>query len=144
MTRREVSLRARTKKPAIKADPLVGFMLDLMQELNVAGSVSVEIRSESGISALNSRFRHRNGPTDVLAFVDGEADETGLCHLGDIVICAKLAQANGKALGHSFEEELRRLMLHGLLHLCGYDHETDNGRMARKERALCRKIGLPE
>jgi probable rRNA maturation factor len=142
--RREVSLRARIKKPAIKAEPLVGFMLDLMRELDVSGSVSVEIRSESAISALNSRYRHRKGPTDVLAFADGEADETGLCHLGDIVICAKVAKANARALGHSFEEELRRLLLHGLLHLCGYDHEADNGRMARKERALCRKMGLPE
>ncbi len=144
MTRREVSLRARATKPAIKIDSSVGFVLDLMEELGLDGSVSVEVCSMRKIAEFNLRFRHESGPTDVLAFEDGEADETGLRHLGDILICAKIAEANGKVRGHSFDEEFRRLMLHGLLHLAGYDHETDEGRMARKERGICAKLGLPE
>jgi len=139
-----VSLRVRTKEAVIQVDSSVGFLLDLMEELGLHGSVSVEVCCPKRIAGLNLRFRHKRGPTDVLAFEDGEADETGLCHLGDILICAKIAEANGEARGHSFEKELQRLMLHGLLHLAGYDHETDKGRMARRERSLCRKLELPE
>ncbi len=141
---REVAFLVKTKTPAVKAGPLIGFTLDLMDEMEIEGSVAVELCSVDRIAGLNEKFRHKQGPTDVLAFECGESDESGLRHLGDLVICPRVAQSNGKRLGHSLDQELRRLLLHGLLHLCGYDHETDKGRMSRKERALCRKLGLPE
>ncbi len=141
---REAVFLVRTRTPAVKAGPLIGFTLDLMDEMGMEGSVAVELCSAERISLLNERYRHKSGPTDVLSFEGGESDESGLMHVGDLAICLKVARSNGRALGHSLDQELKRLLLHGLLHLRGYDHETDKGRMFRKERALCRKMGLPE
>lgn len=89
--------------------------------------------------ALNRQFRGRDYATDVLSF---PSDERGF--LGDIVIAIGVAKQQAKDAGHSLPTELRVLSLHGLLHLLGYDHETDNGKMARVEATLRRKAGLPE
>ena len=71
------------------------------------------------------------------------SQETGRPILGDIAIARGIARKQAKLLGHSLATELRVLALHGLLHLLGYDHESDNGRMARAEARLRRKAGLP-
>jgi len=66
---------------------------------------------------------------------------TGLA--GDIAISAEIAARNAKALGHSTADEIKTLALHGILHLAGYDHEQDNGAMAKQEEKLRRSLGLP-
>ena len=101
------------------------------------GAVSVAILPDARIRALNRKYRRKNKPTDVLSF-PGTGD-----FLGDIAIARGIAQKQAKILGHSLAVEFRVLALHGLLHLLGYDHGSDNGRMARAEARLRRKARLP-
>jgi probable rRNA maturation factor len=103
------------------------------------GAVTVAIVSNRRIRALNRRFRRKDAPTDVLSF---PADEPG--QLGDVVIASGVARQQAALGGHSLGTELRVLALHGLLHLLGYDHETDDGEMRRVERRLRRAGGLRE
>jgi probable rRNA maturation factor len=90
---------------------------------------------------LNHRFRGKNSTTDVLSFpASSHANGT----VGDIAISLDLAAKNARRLGHSVSDEARILVLHGILHLAGYDHEGDNGEMAARELQLRRQLGLPE
>ena len=102
------------------------------------GSVTIALVPDQRIRALNRQFRHKDRPTDVLSF---PAEERG--RLGDIVIGIGVARAQAAEAGHSLGTELRVLALHGLLHLLGYDHERDAGRMARVEARLRARGGLP-
>jgi len=88
---------------------------------------------------LNRRFRGENTATDVLSFPSAD----GAGSAGDVAISAEIAARNARHLGHSAADELKILVLHGMLHLAGYDHETDKGEMARKEAHLRRALGLP-
>jgi probable rRNA maturation factor len=101
--------------------------------------VTVAIVPDRRIRALNQRYRRTDRATDVLSFPSGEPG----C-LGDIVIAAGVARRQARAAGHSLQTELRVLALHGLLHLLGYDHERDAGRMARVEARLRVRGGLRE
>jgi probable rRNA maturation factor len=104
----------------------------------VKGQVQVLITSSEELRELNRRFRRRDKPTDVLSFpaiVDGEA--------GDIAISADIASENAYKLGHSLDEELRILILHGILHLGGHDHESDKGEMEALESELRDRLKLP-
>jgi probable rRNA maturation factor len=101
------------------------------------GSLTVAVTTDARVRALNRRFRGVSQPTDVLSF---PADEPGV--LGDIVIARGVAARQAHELGHSLATELKVLALHGLLHLLGYDHEQDRGRMARAEARLRRRGGL--
>jgi len=94
------------------------------------------------IRRLNRTWRGIDTPTDVLSFPAGEDPGPGR-HLGDLVISRETAARQARHEGHSLATELRVLALHGLLHLLGYDHERDSGRMARIERRLRRQGGLP-
>lgn len=89
---------------------------------------------------LNSQFLGKDRPTDVLSFPEPGPDE----FLGEIAISVERAREQAAALGHALADEIKILMLHGVLHLLGMDHETDRGRMARRERALRRQFGLPQ
>src|SRR5262245_7342694 len=91
--------------------------------------------SDRSIKDLNRRFRGKARVTDVLSFpTNAERFEKELwAHLGEVVISADRAMAQAKQDSLSFANEMRQLILHGLLHLCGYDHETDNGEMNRLE-----------
>jgi probable rRNA maturation factor len=84
---------------------------------------------------LNRRFRRKDKPTDVLSF----PGITG----GDIAICAEIARQNAKRLGHTAADEIKVLLLHGMLHLAGYDHETDAGEMETAEAQLRSRLRLP-
>ena len=111
------------------------------------GTVNVSVVSDTRIRELNRRFRGRNRSTDVSSFPssDGSGDgfrAIGRSCLGDIVIARGVARRQARAAGHSERTELRVLALHGLLHLLGYDHESDDGRMSRVEARLRRKGGL--
>ncbi len=94
---------------------------------------------DQAMRALNAKFRGRPEATDVLSFPSGSRDSR---FLGDIAISVVRAKENARREGHTLVEEIKLLILHGLLHLLGYDHETDNGRMARKELRLRRRMGL--
>jgi probable rRNA maturation factor len=111
-----------------------------------AGEVTVAVVSDRRMRALNRAFRGKDMPTDVLSFptdpTDAQVDTAQPRLLGDIVIASGVARAQAAREGHSLTTELRVLALHGLLHLLGYDHETDAGEMARLEARLRRKGGL--
>jgi probable rRNA maturation factor len=115
------------------------------------GEVSVAFVSDARMRVLNRVHRGQDYATDVLSFPSGEpgrlGDPVGLrepASLGDVVIAAGVARRQAKAAGHAFGVEARVLALHGLLHLLGYDHETDGGAMSRLESRLRRKGGLRE
>ena len=86
------------------------------------------------IRALNVRFRNKDHATDVLSFPVSTA-ANGFA--GDIAVSRDIATRNARSLGHSLSQEVRILVLHGILHLAGYDHEKDDGEMAEKEAAAC-------
>jgi len=95
------------------------------------------IAGDAELRRLNKTYLGNDYATDVLSF-PGEAP-----YLGDIAISLARARAQARAYGHSTEDELRILMLHGLLHLKGFDHESDGGRMARAEKRWRKTLGLP-
>jgi probable rRNA maturation factor len=116
------------------------------------GHVAVAILPDSKVKALNRKYRQVDKNTDVLSFPEMGSGaifngRPGKLHptpfLGDIAISRGIARKQAKLLGHSLGVEIRVLALHGLLHLLGYDHESDNGRMARVEARLRRKAKLP-
>jgi probable rRNA maturation factor len=107
----------------------------------VRGEVNVLLTSNSELQSLNRRFRGKDYATDVLAFPAGDVVQRKIA--GDIAISADIAAFNGVKLGHSVAEEVKILVLHGVLHLAGYDHERDNGAMARNEALLRRALKLP-
>jgi probable rRNA maturation factor len=127
-------------------------------------AVTVCLVSDAAIARLNRSFRARRGPTDVLSFPGdgrparfrGAGFQPALpgrlsgpravggseFYLGDIAIAPAVARRNARRAGRAVSDELHRLVLHGVLHLMGYDHETDRGEMHRRERALRRRLGL--
>ena len=106
------------------------------------GTVNIALVSDDRIRALNRKYRRKNYATDVLSFATNPESRIANPVLGDIVIARGVAQRQAREIGHSAATELRVLALHGLLHLLGYDHERDDGRMGRVERRLRRKGGL--
>jgi probable rRNA maturation factor len=104
------------------------------------GEVTVALVSDHRMRSLNRIFRGKDYVTDVLSFA---VDAGRQIEFGDIVIATGVAVRQAKEYGHSIGTELRVLALHGLLHLLGYDHEVDAGRMARAEARLRKKGGLP-
>ena len=108
------------------------------------GILSVALVSDAQIRKLNQRYRGKDYATDVLSFpASAEPHSAALpSRLGDIVIGTGVTRRQARSAGHSVATELRVLALHGLLHLIGYDHETDDGAMERVERRLRKKGGL--
>jgi probable rRNA maturation factor len=94
------------------------------------------LTNDAELQSLNREFRRKNYPTDVLSF-PGAAP-----YLGDIAISLQRARSQAKEFGISLEDEIRILMLHGVLHLTGLDHETDTGQMARAEQRWRKKLDL--
>lgn len=117
------------------------FVVRAARVAGVSGKVNVLLTSSRELQSLNQRFRGKDSPTDVLSFPAAATLVEGLA--GDIAISAELAASNSKKLGHSAVDEVKILVLHGLLHLAGYDHEQDQGTMARKEQRLRKLLGLP-
>lgn len=122
-------------------DALAKFITRASRVSGLRGAVNVLITSGRELRRLNGRFRGKDRPTDVLSFppllrLNGFA--------GDIAIAADIAVQNARRLGHSATAEIKILVLHGVLHLAGYDHEHDRGEMARKEQSMRRQLRLPE
>ena len=125
----------------------LGVWLAKSAPASAKGDLSVAIVSDRRMRALNRQFRGKDKVTDVLSFPSDpstslRAGERGF--LGDIVIAAGVAKRQARDAGHSAQTELRVLALHGLLHLLGYDHDDDDGKMARVEMRLRKKAGLKE
>jgi probable rRNA maturation factor len=117
------------------------FVTRAKQAAGVRGAVTVLVTSSLELKRLNQRFRGKDKPTDVLSF-PAEMISKGR-FAGDVAISADIAAQNARRLGHSPAEEVKVLVLHGLLHLAGYDHEADSGAMARRETRLREQLRLP-
>jgi probable rRNA maturation factor len=119
----------------LSAAQLQRFARRAQKLAEVHGEVDILIASNKRLRDLNRRFRRKNKPTDVLSFPRPSG--------GDIAISAQIALDNAQRYGHTLASELKILVLHGMLHLAGYDHESDNGRMARTEAHLRSQLKLP-
>jgi probable rRNA maturation factor len=128
------------------AAPGLAAWLRRVAPARARGVVSVALVSDQRVRALNRTYRRKDYATDVLSFpsLPGPEFPASSPFLGDIVIARGVSRRQARQAGHSEQTELRVLALHGLLHLLGYDHERDNGRMRRMERRLRRKGGLHE
>ena len=117
------------------------FVNTAQSVLGMRGEVSVLLAGDRTLRRLNREFRGKDKATDVLSFPAAEeiADE----YAGDLAISLDTARRQAKNHGHTLRDEVRVLLLHGLLHLDGMDHETDNGEMAAKEAELRTRLRLP-
>ncbi len=120
---------------------LAKFVAQASRASKLKGTVNVLVTGSAELRSLNRRFRAKDQPTDVLSFPPGPGFVNGLA--GDIAISADIARQNARRLGHSAAQEIKILALHGVLHLVGYDHESDAGVMAAREAKLRRSLGLP-
>ena len=115
------------------------FATKALAAIGKGQSATIAFVSDKRIRELNHQFRGIDSTTDVLSFPAGGPDEP---NLGDIAISLETAAVQAKDNDLSFDNEIAQLILHGLLHLSGYDHETDNGEMNRLELRLRRKLGI--
>jgi probable rRNA maturation factor len=141
--------------------PLELFLARIRRELGLAeADLTICFVSDAEIARMNQAFRKKKGPTDVLSFpaierrrpsplrrrssrrLQQKRRDSTSSFLGDIAIAPSVARRNAKKLGRTLPSELQILILHGVLHLLGYDHETDRGQMDRLEARLRRKLGL--
>jgi probable rRNA maturation factor len=132
MVKHSTSVLFRHPSPHVGRRDLRRFLKDLAREILPGQGVTCLIATDEDLSALNQKFRGKNYATDVLSFLPD-----------DIAISFDRAAAQASELGHGVEDELRILMLHGLLHLGGMDHETDSGSMSRAEARWRKRLGLP-
>ena len=107
-------------------------------------TATIAFVSDRRMRELNRSFRGIGKTTDVLSFPAGEdeSEQTATINLGDIAISVERAESQAAEYGLKFDSEIAQLILHGLLHLCGYDHEADNGEMDRLELRLRRRLGI--
>lgn len=130
----------------------------LFDELSLSGNASVELElfDKEQIAELNKNYLNKSGPTDVLSFpmlneikpfdkanYPLDIDDNGNVFLGSIIICPDVASENADKYGHSLSRELSYLFVHGLLHLLGYDHQTQKDKeiMRDKEEKILKRIG---
>jgi probable rRNA maturation factor len=151
----------RQRRVRIPVAELNRFLRSAQRRLRLPrGAVAVALVTDREIKRWNRAFRGKNRSTDVLSFPAGDSQEkkskAGAArtrtrkigapspdfYLGDIAIAPAVARRNARRFGRTFPKEMRILILHGILHLMGYDHETDDGQMARREGRLRRELGL--
>lgn len=117
------------------------FLHSAQKAVGLSGEVEVLLADDRVLRRLNRKFRGKNKATDVLSFP--AAAELAEGHAGDLAISLETATRQAAEHGHSLRDELRILLLHGVLHLSGMDHEADAGEMAAREAELRRKLRLP-
>jgi probable rRNA maturation factor len=137
----------RQKKVSLNLGAMREFARRLRRALSRNADFNVCFVDDAAIARLNAAYRRKLRPTDVLSFpwkAAGGRAEPREFHgfLGDIVISAETARRNARVEGHSTRREVEWLILHGALHLVGYDHETDEGQMTARELALRRRLGI--
>ncbi|MHB1021779.1 MAG: rRNA maturation RNase YbeY [Acidobacteriaceae bacterium] len=123
----------------LRKTELQRFLALAQAAVGLKGEVHVLLSDDATLKQLNKAFRHKNKPTDVLSFPAAEM-VGGIA--GDLAISLETAAKQAAEFGHTLHEEVKILLLHGLLHLAGYDHETDNGEMAAKEQRLRKRLEL--
>jgi probable rRNA maturation factor len=128
----------RQRRISIDDGQVIAFLKRIAVDLAKSREFAVMVSSDQAVRTANRQFRGISKTTDVLSFPDGENGR-----LGDILISAGRAQAQAAQYALSVEDELKTLALHGLLHLLGYDHETDDGQMRAEETKLRKRYGLP-
>ncbi len=117
---------------------LARFANKAQRVAGLAGEVNILLTGDSEIQRLNLQFRRKDKPTDVLSFPSGTPPEGG-----DIAISLQTARAQANEIGHDLLTEVKVLILHGMLHLAGHDHETDRGQMLKLECNLRTQLNLP-
>jgi probable rRNA maturation factor len=147
----------RQRRVRIPVQDLNRFLASAQKRLRVpTGALTVALVSDLEMKRWNRAYRGKNRPTDVLSFPLENSASTSTkparrssssgrakdLYLGDIAIAPAVAQKNARRFGRTFTAEMRILILHGILHLMGYDHETDQGQMDRREGLLRRDLGL--
>ena len=146
------SVAFRRVPATLRRAPIARFARTLQKEVAKGRPFDTLISGDAELRRLNRDFRGQDYPTDVLSFptacptnamVGQAVPPASSAFLGDIAISLGRARAQARAFGHSIEQEIQILMLHGVLHLCGHDHETDSGAMARAEKRWRAKLGLP-
>ena len=128
------SLGKRVSRRALDA-----FAFEVQQKVCKRRPFTCLVTSDAALEGFNTRYRRKKKPTDVLSFPSGVARGP----LGDIAISADRAIAQAAEYGHKPADEIRVLILHGALHLMGFDHENDNGEMAKAEARWRERFGLP-
>jgi probable rRNA maturation factor len=142
----EPAIQARFGR-VVRRRALAAFLAQAAAAVRLDGEISVLLTTDRHIRRLNSDFRKKDKPTDVLSFPapghHREQRRGGPLELaGDLAISVETAARQAAEAGHPLHAELEVLLLHGTLHLAGYDHEADHGQMARKEATLRRRFGL--
>ena len=127
--------------PELSEIALMRFVARARRAAGLKGVVDILLTSSSEMRSLNRRFRGIDKTTDVLSF-PAAADDVRKEFAGEIAISAEIAAENARSLGHRAADEVKILALHGVLHLRGYDHERDDGEMARREISIARAIGI--
>lgn len=126
---------------ALSKSGLTRFLNRARLMVGLEGNVDVLLTTDSELKRLNRAFRGKNKATDVLSFPT--PIEIAQVHAGDLAISIDTAMRQAAAYGHSLRDEVRILLLHGLLHLHGLDHESDSGEMAAREIELRGELRLP-
>src|SRR5690348_6388815 len=121
---------AERKSKRLSPDALSTFLRRAQKAVGLHGDVNVLLTANEHMRRLNRQFRQKNKATDVLSFPADLSGKSPEKYAGDLAISVEIARQSAEQLGHSLEEEIKVLMLHGVLHLAGYDHESDNGEMA--------------
>jgi probable rRNA maturation factor len=132
----DIVLQNPNRYPEVRARRLRPWLARLLAAVAPqAESLGVRFCSDREMRRVNRDFRNQDKTTDVLSF-PGDPGDTG--HVGDVLISLPTARRQAAAAGHGIEQEIKTLLLHGVLHCLGYDHETDDGEMDRVERRLRR------
>jgi probable rRNA maturation factor len=135
----------RQRRVNVPVKPLEDFFERVRKELRFPqNAVTIQFISDAAMARLNQTFRHKRGPTDVLSFpaTGGSRPQQNAPYIGDIAISPQTARRNARRFSRTLPAEMRILILHGMIHLAGFDHETDHGEMDRMERRLRRRLGV--
>ena len=133
----------RKKIAGLSSSTLERFVLRARRAARLRDAVNVLVTNSHELRILNRQFRGKDKATDVLSFPSSPRMRLHAKQVaGELAISADIARENANRLGHSVTEEIKILTLHGILHLAGFDHERDNGEMARKERRLRQQLKL--
>jgi probable rRNA maturation factor len=140
----------RQRRVPVAIRPLLHFYERVRRELDFAPeSVTIQFISDRAMARLNGTYRKKRGPTDVLSFpatgartTNGKRPARAKDYIGDIAISPETARRNARRFSRSLPAEMRILILHGMIHLAGFDHETDHGEMDRLERRLRKRLGV--
>ena len=137
----QIDPQALSTEPPLAKAALTRFLNRARTVVELPGDVAVLLTTDAELKRLNHTFRGKNKPTDILSFPTPA--EISSYHAGDLAISLETAARQAAEYGHTLSDELRILILHGLLHLSGLDHETDHGEMAARETDLRTTLELP-